>query len=65
MDTSALGEAPGEHPGAVVFVFLEIFSCEGGIQSYIKDIFKAYLEQPAPAPADVFLLRDGAEVDNP
>ena len=50
---------------AIAFVFLEIFSCEGGIQSYIKDIFKAYLEQLDPAPADVFLLRDRAGVANP
>ncbi len=52
-------------PGAIVFVFLEIFSCEGGIQSYIKDLFRAYLEQPNPAPAEVFLLRDRAIADNP
>ncbi|PSR18045.1 glycosyl transferase group 1 [filamentous cyanobacterium CCP3] len=65
INVSALREAAGDNSGPVVFVFLEIFSCEGGIQSYVKDIFKAYLEQPTPAPADVFLLRDGAEVDNP
>lgn len=47
-----------------VFVFLEIFSREGGIQSYVKDILQAYsgLEKVS---ADVFLLRDGAEVENP
>jgi phosphatidyl-myo-inositol dimannoside synthase len=39
-----------------VFVFLEIFSCEGGIQSYVRDILRAY---PAADQADVFLLRDG------
>lgn len=44
-----------------VFVFLEIFSCEGGIQSYVKDILQAYSTEKA----DVFLLRDGAEVENP
>lgn len=65
ISTPTSGTALGANPGAVTFVFLEIFSCEGGIQSYVKDIFKAYLEQPAPAPADVFLLRDRAEVDNP
>jgi hypothetical protein len=26
-----------------VFIFLEIFECEGGIQSYVKDILQAYL----------------------
>lgn len=44
------------------FVFLEVFSCEGGIQSYIQDVLEAY-EQIASAAAesmvaDVFLLRD-------
>lgn len=42
------------------FVFLEIFSCEGGIQSYVKDLLAAYGHQPQAAPADVFLLRDRA-----
>lgn len=27
---------------AHLFVFLEIFSCEGGIQSYVKDVLRAY-----------------------
>ncbi len=44
-----------------VFVFLEIFSCEGGIQSYVKDILQAHSAEEA----DVFLLRDSAEVENP
>lgn len=65
IDTPNSGETLEANPGAVTFVFLEIFSCEGGIQSYVKDIFRAYLEQRSPAPADVFLLRDGAEVNNP
>ncbi|MBE9156290.1 glycosyltransferase [Nodosilinea sp. LEGE 06152] len=65
VDKPALGKDAGAGSGAVTFVFLEIFSCEGGIQSYVKDILRAYLEQPSPAPADVFLLRDGAEVENP
>ncbi|MBE9136096.1 glycosyltransferase family 4 protein [Nodosilinea sp. LEGE 07088] len=51
--------------GAIAFVFLEIFSCEGGIQSYIKDVLRAYLQQQHPAPADVFLLRDGPIADHP
>jgi phosphatidyl-myo-inositol dimannoside synthase len=41
-----------------VFVFLEIFSREGGIQSYVKDIFQAYTALPDSRGA-VFLLRDG------
>ncbi len=44
-----------------VFVFLEIFSCEGGIQSYVKDILQAHSAEET----DVFLLRDGVEVENP
>lgn len=54
------------------FVFLEIFACEGGIQSYVKDVLKSYtaLLEPsgtevAPYKADVFLLRDGPECHNP
>jgi glycosyltransferase involved in cell wall biosynthesis len=47
-----------------VFVFLEIFSREGGIQSYVKDILQAYSSLEATQ-ADVFLLRDGTEVTNP
>ncbi|MEL6553886.1 MAG: glycosyltransferase [Cyanobacteria bacterium J06621_11] len=48
-----------------VFVFIEVFGCEGGIQSYIQDVLGAYAKV-APqlsATADVFLLRD-AEADN-
>ncbi len=40
------------------FVFLEIFSQEGGIQSYIKDVLNAYLEGDEAHTADIFLLRD-------
>lgn len=47
------------------FVFLEIFSCEGGIQSYVKDILAAYNQQPDLPRADVFLLRDPATCENP
>jgi phosphatidyl-myo-inositol dimannoside synthase len=49
-----------------VFVFLEIFAREGGIQSYVKDIFQAYLElsDTESNSAGVFLLRDTA-ADNP
>lgn len=47
-----------------IFVFLEIFSCEGGIQSYVKDILKAYASLP-DVQANVFLLRDGQAVENP
>lgn len=56
------------------FVFLEVFSCEGGIQSYIQDILRAYDQLAAQSvtqsttdartSADVFLLRD-PEMDHP
>lgn len=61
----ASGAGSEVNSGAIAFVFLKIFSCEGGIQSYVKDLFQAYLNQPRPAAADVFLLWDGPEVDNP
>ncbi|MEH2211665.1 glycosyltransferase family 4 protein [Nostoc sp.] len=48
-----------------VFVFLEIFAHEGGIQSYIKDIFRAYLGLGQDYKAEVFLLRDSADSFNP
>ncbi|WP_373529131.1 glycosyltransferase [Nostoc sp.] len=44
-----------------VFVFLEIFAHEGGIQSYIKDIFRAYLGLSQTYKAEVFLLRDSPD----
>ncbi|MGI8935114.1 glycosyltransferase [Leptolyngbya sp. BC1307] len=45
------------------FVFIEVFGCEGGIQSYIQDVLRAYSQlasQPdrSAMAADVFLLRD-------
>ncbi|MFM7426737.1 MAG: glycosyltransferase family 4 protein [Elainella sp.] len=47
-----------------LFLFLEIFACEGGIQSYVQDIFRgltAETGESGPSPtADVFLLRDSA-----
>ncbi len=50
-----------------IFVFLEIFEREGGIQSYVKDVLKAYLSniENKPYQAEVFLLRDGEKSDNP
>lgn len=54
---------------AHLFVFLEIFSCEGGIQSYVKDVLRAYEQAAAassnPQAAEVFLLRDGVSCENP
>jgi glycosyltransferase involved in cell wall biosynthesis len=48
-----------------VFVFIEIFACEGGIQSYVKDIFQGYLELSGEYNAEVFLLRDSSNCLNP
>ncbi|MEM7725015.1 MAG: glycosyltransferase family 4 protein [Cyanobacteria bacterium P01_A01_bin.45] len=48
-----------------LFIFLEIFEREGGIQSYVKDIFRAYNELEKSYQADVFLLRDSFIKDNP
>ncbi len=50
------------------FVFIEVFGCEGGIQTYIQDILGAYdqlaSQSAEPTRADVFLLRD-PEMDHP
>ncbi|MBD2209612.1 glycosyltransferase family 4 protein [Nostoc linckia FACHB-104] len=48
-----------------VFVFLEIFVHEGGIQSYVKDIFRAYQRLIPGYKAEVFVLRDSPNVSNP
>lgn len=51
-----------------VFVFLEIFSQEGGIQSYVKDVIEAYqniLTASPDARARIMLLRDSPQCDNP
>lgn len=52
-----------------LFCFLEIFSSEGGIQSYVQDILKAYLSVTAATnsqqQAEVLLLRDSPDCQNP
>ncbi|WP_414526854.1 glycosyltransferase [Nodularia chucula] len=48
-----------------VFVFLEIFAQEGGIQSYVKDILRAYAGLTAECTAEIFLLRDSVDCSNP
>ncbi|MGK7890574.1 MAG: glycosyltransferase family 4 protein [Leptolyngbyaceae cyanobacterium] len=58
-------EKPLERNSApVLFLFLEIFSQEGGIQSYVKDIFRAYCALEHPPKGDVFLLRDQPDCAN-
>ena len=49
----------------IAFVFLEILSCEGGIQSYVRDILAALPSALDDTIADVFLLRDSHTVENP
>ncbi len=44
-----------------IFIFLEVFSCEGGIQSYVRDLLTAYGNWPQAPGASVFLLRDGPQ----
>ncbi|TVQ42666.1 MAG: glycosyltransferase family 1 protein [Gloeocapsa sp. DLM2.Bin57] len=48
-----------------IFIFLEIFSSEGGIQSYVQDVLQAYLSLTPSRGGKVFLLRDGVGVNNP
>ena len=48
-----------------IFVFLEVFSREGGIQSYVKDLFQAYNTLSKPLHGEVFLLRDEKSCINP
>ena len=48
-----------------IFVFLEIFAKEGGIQSYVKDILEAYSSLKMPHRAEIFLLRDPVGCENP
>jgi glycosyltransferase involved in cell wall biosynthesis len=47
-----------ENTARLGFVFIQVYSWEGGIQSYIRDVLRAYLSQEDAPPADVFLLRD-------
>jgi glycosyltransferase involved in cell wall biosynthesis len=63
--SSSIPSQPDSSTAPYVFLFLEIFSREGGIQSYVKDIFAAYLTLAHQPKADVFLLRDGPESHNP
>ncbi|MEL6221762.1 MAG: glycosyltransferase family 4 protein [Cyanobacteria bacterium J06627_8] len=49
----------------LLFLFLEIFNQEGGIQTYNKDLFGEYLQLESCPKADVFLLRDRRTKHNP
>ncbi|MGL5059988.1 MAG: glycosyl transferase group 1, partial [Microcoleus sp.] len=53
---------------AYLFCFLEIFASEGGIQSYVRDILKAYISTTTttnhPPQTDILLLRDSPDCNN-
>lgn len=57
-------------PAKDLFVFLEVFACEGGIQSYVQDLLKAYSAVAAESGAvpsrraDVLILRDSPDCDH-
>jgi glycosyltransferase involved in cell wall biosynthesis len=53
------------HKNNYIFVFIEVFACEGGIQSYVKDIFGACSTLDKDISGDVFLLRDTPNPENP
>ena len=48
-------------PPSYLFLFLEIFEQEGGIQSYIQAVLSSYGELNDVPPAVIFLLRDRLE----
>jgi glycosyltransferase involved in cell wall biosynthesis len=52
-----------------VFIFLEIFESEGGIQSYVKNLLQVYVSVMSQTgtltKAEVFLLRDSPKCENP
>lgn len=56
-----MGQANGAATNHV-FVFLEIFAHEGGIQSYVQDILRAYLSLIPPCPSNTSSCGYGAEV---
>jgi glycosyltransferase involved in cell wall biosynthesis len=61
-------QSPPVQPAAsapYLFLFLEVFAQEGGIQSYVKDIFASYLTLTDAPIAEVLLLRDAPHGVNP
>jgi glycosyltransferase involved in cell wall biosynthesis len=66
-------EAPAKSPKSDhhLFTFIEVFGCEGGIQTYVKDVLRAYEAAALRSSggyrytADVLLLRDPKGCDNP
>ncbi|MBD2252045.1 glycosyltransferase family 4 protein [Nostoc parmelioides] len=60
----SLGKTSNEQANHI-FLFLEVFKQEGGIQSYVKDIFRAYSGLSQGYQAEVLLLRDSPDCSNP
>ncbi|HIK33778.1 MAG TPA: glycosyltransferase [Oscillatoriales cyanobacterium M4454_W2019_049] len=64
-------EKPFPAPQRDLFVFLEVFAGEGGIQSYVKDLLGAYrslargTDDRLLQAADVLILRDSPDCENP
>ncbi len=52
------------HP-SYLFVFLDVFDQEGGIQTYNRNLLTAYSQLPDQPEATVMLLRDGARSTQP
>ena len=52
-------------PSSHLFLFLELFAQEGGIQSYVQDILHAYGSITNHSQCDVFLLRDRPQASEP
>ncbi|HEY9613001.1 glycosyltransferase family 4 protein [Allocoleopsis sp.] len=59
------GKGKADH----IFIFLDVFDSEGGIQSYVKDVLQAYesvsRQLARQMSAEVFLLRDDPKCHNP
>lgn len=51
--------------GGDIFVFLEVFENEGGIQAYNRTLLEAYSTLARSAGAEVFILRDSSGCQNP
>ncbi|OLP16322.1 glycosyl transferase group 1 [Leptolyngbya sp. 'hensonii'] len=52
------------HLGSYAFIFLEVFETEGGIQSYIQTLLRAYSALKNVPQAHVFILRDASQGGN-
>lgn len=60
-----MSPAPQPHTGPDLFAFITVFGEEGGIQSYLQDLLRAYAQLDRPHPAQVLILRDSQHCPNP